>query len=123
MALRILIVEDHGDTRRTLAGLLSGIGHEISTADCKQAALEIVESKHFDVILSDINLPDGTGYDVISQAKRTHTLKGVAISGLDKNEDLLRSKEAGFDFHLIKPLDFAELCGILDGFDLQPALA
>jgi CheY-like chemotaxis protein len=103
-----------------LAGLLSRIGHEISTADCKQQALAILESKHFDVILSDINLPDGTGYELISQAKRTHTLKGIAISGLDASEDLLRSKEAGFDFHLIKPLDFPDLCGVLNGFDLQP---
>lgn len=118
--LRILIVEDHADTLQTLAGLLVNCGYDISTADCTRKALKTVEEKQFDVILSDIDLPDGTGYDVISQAKRTQTLKGVAISGLDGSEDFRRSKKAGFDFHLIKPLDFPELCTILHGFEPLP---
>ena len=112
-SLRILLVEDHGDTRRTLSRLLSHFGHEISVADCTRSALEIVEAKEFDVVLSDIGLPDGSGYDVISQAKRKHPVRGVALTGFGTNEDIRRGKEAGFDFHLTKPVDLHELRSVL----------
>ena len=112
-SLRILVVEDHGDTLQVLSRLLSHFGHEISVADCTQSALEIVQSKKFDVVLCDIGLPDGSGYDVISQAKRKQPVKGVALTGFDNNEDIRRSREAGFDFHLTKPVDFHELRTVL----------
>jgi CheY-like chemotaxis protein len=112
-SLRILVVEDHADTLRVLGRLLTHFGHDISMADGAQRALQIVESKEFDVVLSDISLPDGSGYEVIAQAKRRQTVKGIAITGLYEDEDIRRSKEAGFDFHLIKPVDFHELRTIL----------
>lgn len=67
----------------------------------------------FDVVLSDIGLPDSTGYDVISQAKQARAVKGVALTGFGMAEDVRRSKEAGFDFHLTKPIDVAELRNVL----------
>ncbi len=112
-SLRILVVEDHGDTRRTLSRLLSHFGHEISVADSRHSALEMIDAKNFDVVLSDIGLPDGTGYDVIAQAKRKNAIKGVALTGFDQDEDVKRSKEAGFDFHLTKPVDFHALRTVL----------
>lgn len=112
-SLRILLVEDHGDTRRTLARLLSHFGHQISVADSTQSALEILRSKTLDVVLSDIGLPDGSGYDVIAQAKRKQSVKGVALTGFGTDEDIRRGKEAGFDFHLTKPVDVHELRSIL----------
>ena len=108
-----MVVEDHGDTLRVLARLLDHFGHEISLADGLQSALEIVDAKEFDVVLSDIRLPDGTGYEVIAQAKRKQPIKGVALTGFDKEEDIRRSKEAGFDFFLTKPVDFHELRTVL----------
>ena len=116
--LRILLVEDHGDTRRTLARLLTHFGHQISVADCVQAALDVFDSQEFDAVLSDIGLPDGTGYDVITHARRQHTgtnpaLTGIAITGFGMDEDVRRSKEAGFDYHLTKPIDFAQLRSVL----------
>jgi PAS domain S-box-containing protein len=111
--LRILLVEDHGDTRRTLSRLLTHFGHTISVADCSQSAKDIVDSNEFDVVLSDIGLPDGSGYDVITHAKRKQSIKGVALTGFGMAEDIKRSKEAGFDFHLTKPVDFAELRTVL----------
>ena len=108
-----MVVEDHADTLRVLARLLDHFGHEISVANGAQSALEIVDSKEFDVVLSDIGLPDGTGYEVIAQAKRKQPIKGVALTGFDKDEDIKRSKEAGFDFHLSKPVDFHELRMVL----------
>jgi CheY-like chemotaxis protein len=113
-SLRILIVEDHADTLRVLAHLLGHFGHEISTADSRQSAFRFLESKRFDVVLSDIGLPDGTGYEVVSQAKQTQPIKAVALSGFDREEDIRRGKEAGFDFHLTKPVDFQELRHVLD---------
>ena len=112
-SLRILIVEDHGDTRRTLSRLLTHFGHEISVADCTKSAMAIVQSKMFDVVLSDIGLPDGSGYDVITHAKQKQSLKGVALTGFGMDEDIRRSREAGFDFHLTKPVDFHELRSVL----------
>lgn len=113
-SLRILLVEDHGDTRQTLSRLLRHFGHQISVADCTQAALEFVDLKEFDVVLSDIGLPDGTGYEVISQAKRKHRVTGVALTGFGSDEDIRRGKEAGFDYHLTKPVDVHELRTVLD---------
>ena len=111
--LRILLVEDHGDTRRTLSRLLTHFGHDISVADCTQSAKEIVDTKEFDVLLSDIGLPDGSGYDVITHAKQKQPIKGIALTGFGMDEDIRKSKEAGFDFHLTKPVDFAELRSVL----------
>jgi PAS domain S-box-containing protein len=113
-SLRILLVEDHSDTRRTLARLLSHFGHQISVADSTQSAFEILRSKTLDVVLSDIGLPDGSGYEVIAQAKRKQSVKGVALTGFGTDEDIRRGKEAGFDFHLTKPVDVHELRSILN---------
>jgi hypothetical protein len=111
--LRILVVEDHGDTLEALSRLLSRFGHEISVADRAQNALSLIDSKQFDVVLCDIALPDGSGYDVIAQAKRKQPVKAVALTGFGAVEDIERGKKAGFDFHLTKPVDFHELRSVL----------
>lgn len=111
--LRILVVEDHSDTLQALSRLLSHFGHEISVANGAKNALKIIDSKEFDVVLCDIALPDGSGYDVIAEAKRKRPVKGVALSGFAANEDIERGREAGFDFHLAKPVDFHELRTVL----------
>jgi CheY-like chemotaxis protein len=111
--LRILVVEDHNDTLQALSRLLSHFGHEISLADTAQSALNTIDSKEFDVVLCDIALPDGNGYDVVAQAKRKRPVKAVALTGFSASEDVERGKEAGFDFHLAKPVDFHELRAVL----------
>jgi hypothetical protein len=113
-SLRILLVEDHGDTRHALSRLLTHFGHQISVADNTQSALDVIESQKFDVVLCDIGLPDGSGYDVISEAKRKQPVKAVALTGFGTEEDIRHGKEAGFDFHLVKPIDFHELRTVLD---------
>jgi CheY-like chemotaxis protein len=82
-------------------------------AETTRDALEILSSKTLDVILSDIGLPDGSGYDVIAAAKQKQTVKGIALTGFGMDEDIARSKRAGFDFHLTKPVDFQELRSVL----------
>jgi PAS domain S-box-containing protein len=116
-ALRILLVEDHRDTRRTLSRLLTHFGHEVFAADNIQSAMKIVASGNLDVLLCDIGLPDGSGYEVISQIKQKRPIKAVAITGFGTEEDVRRSKEAGFDFHLVKPVDLHELQTVLDRVD------
>jgi CheY-like chemotaxis protein len=113
-SLRILVVEDHAETLRVLSRMLDHFGHVTSVADSTQSALQFLQSKDFDVVLSDIGLPDGTGYDVASQAKQKQRLKAVALTAFDCEEDIRRGKEAGFDFHLSKPVDFQELRTVLD---------
>src|SRR5437763_724551 len=111
--LRILVVEDHNDTLQALSRLLSHFGHEISLADTAQSALNTINSKEFDVVLCDIALPDGNGYDVVVEAKRKGAVKAVAISGFAAHDDIERGRKAGFDFHLAKPVDFHELRTVL----------
>lgn len=113
-SLRILLVEDHVETLQTFARLLRHLGHEISVADCAQRALQLVESKEFDLVLADIALPDGSGYDVVAQAKRKQSIKAAAFTGSGTDDDIRRSKEAGCDFHLTKPVDFFELRTVLN---------
>jgi hypothetical protein len=112
--LRILLVEDHRDTRIALSRLLTHFGHRTSVANNIKNALEMIASQKFDVVLCDIGLPDGSGYEVVLQAKRRGPIKAVAITGFGTDEDIRRSQEAGFDFHLIKPVDLDELQGVLD---------
>ena len=112
-SLRILVVEDHGDTLQALSNLLTHFGHEISVADDAESARKIIDSKDFDVVLADIALPDGSGYDLVAEAKRKQPVKAVALTGFGAPDDIERGKEAGFDFHLTKPVDFHELRAVL----------
>ena len=106
MSFRILIVEDHADTRRVLSSLLSHWGCEVSTAESLKSGLAFVEAKEFDLILSDIGLPDGTGYALVAQAKRKQQkLKGIALSGYSSAADIEFAKTSDFDSYLTKPCD------------------
>jgi DNA-binding NtrC family response regulator len=79
--LRILVVEDHSDTLQALSNLLTHFGHEISVADDAQSAREIIHAKELDVVLADIALPDGSGYDLVAEAKQKRPVKAVALTG------------------------------------------
>jgi PAS domain S-box-containing protein len=112
--LRILLVEDHQDTRRTLSRLLTHFGHNVVTAENVETAIDIMGSDKLDAVLCDIGLPDGSGYEVAAQARAKGNIKAIALTGFGTEQDLQRSKEAGFDFHLVKPLNFQELQTVLD---------
>ena len=108
-ALRILLVEDHQDTRRTLSRLLTHFGHHVVTADNVEGAINVIALNNIDAVLCDIGLPDGSGYEVAAQARANGHIKTIALTGFGTEEDVRRSKEAGFDFHLVKPINFQEL--------------
>lgn len=112
--LRILLVEDHQDTRRTLSRLLTHLGHNVVTADNVEAAIETMGANNIDVVLCDIGLPDGSGYEVAAQARINGGIKAIALTGFGTEQDVQRSKEAGFDFHMVKPINFQELQSVLD---------
>lgn len=112
--LRILLVEDHQDTRRTLSRLLTHFGHNVVTAENVETAIDIMGSNKLDAVLCDIGLPDGSGYEVAAQAQAKGNIKAIALTGFGTEQDVQRSKEAGFDFHLVKPLNFQELQTVLD---------
>jgi len=112
-SMRLLLVDDHADTRRILSRLLGKCGHEVSTADCGESALKLMETERFDALISDIGLPDTSGYELVREAKRRQPLQGIALSGFGMEEDVRRSLEAGFDYHLTKPVEFHELRSLL----------
>lgn len=104
--LRILLVEDHGDTSRTMNRLLSGQGHDVRRAADVATALHLAGSRTFDLILSDLGLPDGSGLDLLRALNaRGIKLPAIALSGYGLEQDVQLSREAGFAAHLTKPID------------------
>ena len=114
--MRILVVEDHQDTREVLTGLLRRWGYEVSPADTLKGGLNRLDSEPpVDVILSDIALPDGTGYALVSEARRRgKSVLAIALSGYAYPSDVRIAKLTGFDHHLSKPCDCAYLRSILE---------
>ena len=115
--MRILVVEDHVDTRNVLTGLLTRWGYDVSPANNLKTGLELLNSEPpVDVIVSDIALPDGTGYALISEARRKGIrVLGIALSGYGYPSDVRIAKLTGFDHHLSKPCDCHYLRTILQG--------
>lgn len=103
-AKKILLVEDHPDTLLAMSKLLRKWGYAISTADCVRTALECLASESFDVLISDLGLPDGSGLEIMRALKDHPNIKGIALSGYGTDEDIRKSLEAGFQEHLVKPV-------------------
>ena len=108
-ALRLLVVEDHGDTARVIGSLLSRSGHLVTTAQNASQALALIEEQPFDVIVSDLGLPDMSGYELMARIRERFDIKGIAMSGYGMEEDIRRSQRAGFSDHLVKPASLAQL--------------
>jgi PAS domain S-box-containing protein len=103
---RILLVEDHGDTASMMKMLLEMSGYEVERAGDVAQALSAALPDRFDLLVSDLGLPDGSGLDLMTALRaRGNPLKGIALSGYGREEDLQRSREAGFSAHLTKPVD------------------
>ena len=105
---QILLVEDHEDTRRIVAKILGSFGYSVKTAGSVAEAMELADREHIDLLVSDIGLPDGSGHDVMRHVGK-HGVKGIALSGFGQDEDIRRSAEAGFETHLVKPVNFQAL--------------
>lgn len=113
--MRILVVEDHKDTREVMTGLLTRWGYIVSTAETLRDGLRLLDTEPaVDVILSDIALPDGTGYALVAEARRRgNRALAIAVSGYSYPSDVQIAKLTGFDHHLTKPCDCHYLRTIL----------
>jgi PAS domain S-box-containing protein len=107
--LRLLLVEDHADTARALSLLLSRAGYAVITASDVEGAAAAAEREPFDLLISDLGLPDGNGHDVIRRVRAHRIVPAIAMSGYGMDEDVRRSREAGFTEHLVKPIDVPQL--------------
>jgi CheY-like chemotaxis protein len=113
---RLLIVDDNVDSAESLAELLSLAGHDIRTAHDGMSALREAESQLPDVILLDIGLPRMDGYEVARRMRQNQALETVtliAMTGYGQDDDRRRSQEAGFNYHLVKPVDPNEIRRLL----------
>jgi PAS domain S-box-containing protein len=115
--LRILVIEDHRDAAESLRLLLELMGHEVAVAHTGPEGVQEALRWQPEVVVSDIGLPGLNGLEVAAELRRhreTQAARLVALSGYGTEEDRSRSRQAGFDFHLCKPADPAELLSILD---------
>ena len=108
----VLLVEDHADTRSMLSKLLTSFGCIVTAASSVKEAVDAAEKQSFDLLLSDIGLPDGSGIDVMKHMAR-YNVRGIALSGFGRDEDLRRSREAGFEQHLTKPINVQALQAVI----------
>jgi PAS domain S-box-containing protein len=108
-ALRLLLVEDNEPTLEVMTALLELAGHDVKPAPDVRTARRLAESHTFDLVVSDLGLPDGNGFDLMRELRDRYGLQGIAVSGFGMEEDLRRSHEAGFREHLVKPVDIEKL--------------
>ena len=111
--LRILLVEDHEDTRTAMERHLRDLKHKVHSARSAHEALELASQHEFDLVLSDLGLPDKSGLELMSKLRDRFGLRGIAISGYGMKEDIERSHESGFIYHLIKPIDPNRLSDVI----------
>ena len=109
VSLSILLVEDNADTLRVMSRLLKGRGHRVTLAEDMASALSAAKLGEFDLVISDLGLPDGNGIDLMKEIRAHRMTPGIALSGFGMDDDLGKSREAGFDAHLTKPVQFTEL--------------
>ncbi len=107
--LRILVVDDDPDTLNVLRRLLSREGHDVVTGKSVVAGIELARQGRVDLLISDIALPDGHGYELMAAVKALHGVPGIALSGYVEERDKLRAVEAGFCVHLDKPVRFDDV--------------
>jgi PAS domain S-box-containing protein len=107
--LTILLVEDNTDTLNYLSQMLAKRGHEVRTADSLASALHVASEREFDLLISDIELPDGNGRELMWTLRSRRAVSGIALSGFGSSEDIALSRSAGFAEHLTKPVEFRRL--------------
>jgi CheY-like chemotaxis protein len=106
---RVLVVDDHHDTCIGMKRMLERRGYQITVAHTAQQAVEKVRTQEFDLLFSDIGLPDRSGYELMREVQSSKTLPGIALSGFGTEQDVNEAKAAGFSEHLTKPINFERL--------------
>jgi CheY-like chemotaxis protein len=119
----ILVVDDNRDFADTLGALLETFGHEVRTVYDGSTAMAVAREYRPDAVLLDIGLPEMNGYEVAREVRQAPGLAHVtlvAFTGYGQEEDRRRVREAGFDFHLVKPVEAAELARLIDALPRPP---
>lgn len=106
---RILLVDDHTDTVTTLSALLRRLGYEVVCAESAEEARRLAQDTKFDLLVTDIGLPDASGHDLMRDIHARQSIPGIALSGFGMEEDLEKSRAVGFVDHLIKPVNVDRL--------------
>lgn len=125
-AARILLVEDHADTARVLQRMLERAGYAVTCAPTIAQARQLAMTKQFDLVISDLGLPDGSGVELMRELNAKERIAGIALSGFGMEEDTAASRAAGFAEHLTKPVDWERLRAAIERVmkperDLSPA--
>jgi CheY-like chemotaxis protein len=118
-SMRILLVEDHEDTNRSLTNLLRRRGYHVQSANSVSSALQSAAEESFDLLISDIGLPDGTGIELMEKLNTEHSMVGIALTGFGMEDDVRKSRAVGFREHLVKPVDLNKLDSVLQEFALS----
>ena len=111
--MRILLVEDHEDTKRSLTDLLRRRGYHVQSAGDLQSAIDLSAKEEFDVLISDLGLPDGSGIDLMRVLNSQRPVFGIALTGFGMEDDIRKSYEVGFKHHLVKPIDLNKLDSLI----------
>jgi signal transduction histidine kinase/CheY-like chemotaxis protein len=106
---RVLLVDDHHDTCMGMKRMLERRGYEITVAHSAEQAVEKVRTQDFDLLISDIGLPDRSGYELMREVRLNKDLPGIALSGFGTEQDINQARSAGFSEHLTKPINFERL--------------
>ena len=111
--MKILLVEDHEDTLMLMSRLLQRMNYAVTTAGTLADARAAAERDAFDLLISDLALPDGSGLDLMREMCERSPIKGIALTGYGTNEMLNVSMGSGFNAHLTKPIDFGRLTKLI----------
>jgi CheY-like chemotaxis protein len=113
-SLCILVTEDHEDSLEAMARVLRRKGHTVHTARSAEEARDLADTHHCDLLVGDIGLPGRSGIELMRDLRARHNLKGIAVSGYAARQDVAAALAAGFDRHIPKPVNFAELLTAID---------
>ena len=110
---KIFVVEDHPTTARALKMFLETQGFEVSLAENIASALEFARDNSFDLLICDLSLPDGSGWDLMKELRTTGPVRGIAFTASGSEQDIARSKEAGFIDHVVKGCSADDLVAVI----------
>lgn len=111
---RVILVEDQPDVAEGLRRFLTTIGYKVYFAPDVATARALAKAVEFDVLVSDLRLPDGTGWELMQELSKDQHVRAIAISGYNSKEDIAESKRVGFLNHLAKPLATDELTAAIE---------
>lgn len=105
----LLVVEDEAADRVLLNRVLSTLGYSVRVAENASEAVRLADAEPFDLVLSDIGLPDRSGYELMADLRDRFSMKGIALTGYGMDAEIRLGREAGFCEHIVKPVDIVQL--------------